>query len=396
MHPFIISAEGSMYVDVATATNSCQLKNRTLKSPGVDPCTELETRGGVWRFDATKASQTFSSAERYATGIRNAEGFAIDSNGRVFVTQHGRDQLRANWPDRYKPDQEATLPSEELLLLQPKGDYGWPECYYDPFVQKLVLAPEYGGDGGKTIGACVNKIAPIAAYPAHWAPNAVVRYDEKEFPAHYRGGFFVAFHGSWDRAPYAQGGYNVVFQALAGDHASGQCEILCGHSAIARRPVAVSCLNSPKHDSLWGQRECRAGPNRRPPYSGRRIFVRSSWYRGSSRRVFNSGSTLRSVSPPSRCLKARSNHSNDLSVSPRNAIRLRDLKGRIAGIVRDKCGHGGIRVRLTAERVINLCLACEFPPLLWFLLNLCERLLRLALDNGNFPQRHMNQRSFRI
>jgi mono/diheme cytochrome c family protein len=35
----------------------------------------------------------------------------------------------------------------------------------------------------------------------------------------------IAFHGSWDRAPYPQGGYNVVFQALAGDHASGQCEI---------------------------------------------------------------------------------------------------------------------------------------------------------------------------
>jgi hypothetical protein len=48
MHPFIVDAKGSMYVDVATATNSCQVKNRTLKSPGVDPCTELETRGGIW------------------------------------------------------------------------------------------------------------------------------------------------------------------------------------------------------------------------------------------------------------------------------------------------------------------------------------------------------------
>src|SRR6266446_4891327 len=47
MHPFIINAEGLMYVDVATATNSCQLKNRTLASPGAKPCTELETRGGV-------------------------------------------------------------------------------------------------------------------------------------------------------------------------------------------------------------------------------------------------------------------------------------------------------------------------------------------------------------
>src|SRR5580692_13038396 len=225
MHPFIINTEGLMYVDVATATNSCQLKNRTLKSPGVDPCTELETRGGVWRYDANKTNQAFSPADRFASGIRNAEGFAIDSNGRMFVTQHGRDQLHANWPDLYQPDQEATLPAEELLLLKPKGDYGWPECYYDSFVQKLVLAPEYGGDGGKTIGVCAHKIAPIAVFPAHWAPNAMVLYDQKQFPARYRDGVFIAFHGSWNRAPYSQGGYNVVFQRLDGDRPSGQCEI---------------------------------------------------------------------------------------------------------------------------------------------------------------------------
>ncbi len=236
MHPFIIDANGAMYVDVATATNSCQLKNRTLKSPGANPCTELETRGGIWLYDANKTSQTFSPAERFATGIRNAEGLAIDSSGRVFVTQHGRDQLRANWPDFYTPDQEATLPSEELLLLKAKGDYGWPECYHDPFVQKLVLAPEYGGDG-KTIGICAKKIAPIAVFPAHWAPNAMVRYDQKEFPEHYRGGVFIAFHGSWDRAPYPQGGYNVVFQALAEDHASSQCEIFAdGFAGTVKSP----------------------------------------------------------------------------------------------------------------------------------------------------------------
>ena len=240
MHPFIINSEGLMYVDVATATNSCQLKNRTLKSPGVDPCTELETRGGVWRYDANKTDQAFSTAERFATGIRNAEGFAIDSTGLVFVTQHGRDQLHANWPDLYKPDQEATLPAEQLMLLKEKGDYGWPECYYDAFVQKLVLAPEYGGDG-KTIGVCAGKTAPIASFPAHWAPNAMVRYDKKEFPAHYRGGVFIAFHGSWDRAPYAQGGYNVIFQALNGDHASGQCEIFAdGFAGAVESPAKAA------------------------------------------------------------------------------------------------------------------------------------------------------------
>jgi glucose/arabinose dehydrogenase/mono/diheme cytochrome c family protein len=225
MHPFTITDDGSLYIDVATATNACQLQNRTPKSPGIDPCTELQTRGGIWQYDANKTNQAFSPAGRFATGIRNAEGFAIDGTGRIFVTQHGRDQLHANWPDLYKPEEEATQPAEELLLLRRGGDYGWPTCYYDAIQSKLVLAPEYGGDGGKTQGLCATKSAPIAAFPAHWAPNAMALYDREQFPIHYRHGVFIAFHGSWDRAPYPQSGYNVVFQALAGDHASGRCEV---------------------------------------------------------------------------------------------------------------------------------------------------------------------------
>ena len=241
MHPFAINAEGAMYVDVASATNSCQLKNRTLKSPGLNPCTELETRGGVWFFDANKTNQSFSPEERFATGIRNAEGFAIDASGRVFVTQHGRDQLHTNWPELYKPDQEATLPAEVVLLLKRNADYGWPECYYDAFAQKLVLAPEYGGDGGKAIGLCANKIGPVAVFPAHWAPNAMVLYDKTQFPERYRGGVFIAFHGSWNRAPYAQGGYNVVFQPLEGDQASGQCEIFAdGFAGAVKSPAKAA------------------------------------------------------------------------------------------------------------------------------------------------------------
>jgi glucose/arabinose dehydrogenase/mono/diheme cytochrome c family protein len=237
MHPFTIASDGSLYIDVATATNACQFENRTPKSPGIRPCIELQTRGGIWRYDANKTKQIFSPAERFATGIRNAEGFAIDADGRIFVTQHGRDQLHANWPAFYRPEEEATQPAEELLLLGQHADYGWPECYYDAAQHKLVLAPEYGGDGGKQIGACSTKSAPIAAFPAHWAPNAMALYDKQQFPTHYRHGVFIAFHGSWNRAPYPQGGYNVVFQALAGDHASGQCEIFAdGFAGAVKSP----------------------------------------------------------------------------------------------------------------------------------------------------------------
>ena len=226
MHPFAIDADGIMYVDVASATNSCQPRNRMPKSAGAQPCTELATRGGIWRYDANKTRQEFSPAARFATGIRNGEGFGVDSAGHhLFVTQHGRDQLRSNWPDLYKPDEEATLPAEELLNLLPAGDYGWPECYYDPFRGKLVLAPEYGGDGGTKLGPCGEKIAPIAAFPAHWAPDGMVFYDQSQFPSRYRNGVFIAFHGSWNRAPFPQSGYNVVFQSLIGDQAAGPCEI---------------------------------------------------------------------------------------------------------------------------------------------------------------------------
>jgi glucose/arabinose dehydrogenase/mono/diheme cytochrome c family protein len=237
MHPFVIAGDGSMYIDVASATNACQAQNRTPKSHGLEPCTELETRGGIWRYDADKSHQQFSPAERYATGIRNAEGFAIDAAGHLFVTQHGRDQLQSNWPDLYRPDEEATLPAEELLLLRRGGDYGWPECYYDGGQDKLVAAPEYGGDGGKAVARCGTKSPPIAAFPAHWAPNAMVLYDKAQFPARYRHGVFIAFHGSWNRAPYAQGGYNVVFQSLSGDLASGRCEIFAdGFAGAVRSP----------------------------------------------------------------------------------------------------------------------------------------------------------------
>jgi glucose/arabinose dehydrogenase len=211
MHPFAIGQSGDMYVDLGSITNSCQAKNRTLESPGKKPCTELLTRAGLWRYDANKTNQQFSPAERYATGIRNGEGIAFDQSGQLYSTQHGRDQLFDNWRKLYTAEQGQNLPAEELFKIEQAGDYGWPSCYFDGAQQKLVLAPEYGGDGGKAVGECASKKAPEAFFPAHWAPDGLVFYTGSSFPAHYRGGAFIAFHGSWNRAPGPQGGYNVGF-----------------------------------------------------------------------------------------------------------------------------------------------------------------------------------------
>ena len=122
MHPFVINAKGDLFVDSGSATNSCQSDNRMPLSPGIQPCTELETRAGTWRYEADKTGQVFSAAERFATGIRNGEGFAFDAAGRLFVTQHGRDQLSQNWPKLYTVDEGADLPAEEVLQLHQGAD----------------------------------------------------------------------------------------------------------------------------------------------------------------------------------------------------------------------------------------------------------------------------------
>jgi glucose/arabinose dehydrogenase len=266
MHPFIIDAQGHIYVDLGSATNSCQLDDRMPGVRGHDPCTELETRAGTWRYDANKTGQHFSPAERYVTGLRNGEGFGIDSAGRLFATQHGRDQLAQNFSKLYTPAQSAELPAEELVEEHQGADFGWPECYYDRSQQKLVLAPEYGGDGGKKVGICAEKVAPVAAFPGHWAPNDLLIYTGKAFPAAYHDGAFIAFHGSWNRAPLPQGGYNVVFQPLKDGKAAGDFVTFAdgfaggikepGQAAfrptgLAMAPDGSVYVSDDKHGRIW-------------------------------------------------------------------------------------------------------------------------------------------------
>jgi glucose/arabinose dehydrogenase len=55
MHGFAIDADGNLFVEMGTATNACEKENRMPHSPGIDPCTELETRGGIGDTTPTKA-----------------------------------------------------------------------------------------------------------------------------------------------------------------------------------------------------------------------------------------------------------------------------------------------------------------------------------------------------
>ncbi|MDP4262638.1 MAG: PQQ-dependent sugar dehydrogenase [Bacteroidota bacterium] len=216
---------GNLYVTIGAPSNACQVVNRTAGSPGQDPCPLLEKAGGIWQFKANKLNQSYPEGVRYATGLRNVVGLDWNTQqNSLYAMQHGRDQLNTIKPDTYNNEESAELPAEEFFLIKKGGDYGWPYCYFDPVQKKKVLGPEYGGDGKKQ-DRCAGKEQPIYAFPAHWAPNAVLFYTGSMFPAKYKNGAFIAFHGSWNRAPLPQAGFCVVFVPFKNGKPSGNYEM---------------------------------------------------------------------------------------------------------------------------------------------------------------------------
>ena len=215
--------KGSLYVNVGAPSNACQSPDRRPQVKGQDPCQLLEQHGGIWKFDENKLGQKQSDGARYATGLRQMPAITWHDNA-LYIAMNNRDQLDVFWPGMFTAQENAERPAEPLYRAEQGSNFGWPYCFFDYGQKKLLLNPEYGGDG-KTVGRCTQFTPPIAAFPAHWAPLDILFYTGTQFPAHYRDGAFIAFHGSWNRAPMPMEGYNVTFQPFSGGKPSGNFEI---------------------------------------------------------------------------------------------------------------------------------------------------------------------------
>ena len=248
----------TMFVSIGSATNSCQRSDRTGRSPGIDPCPELERHAGIWQFSATRAGQTFGAGRRYATGMRNPLATAIQpGGGALYAAIHGRDLLGDNWG--FSAERNAENPAEELVVVGQGDDVGWPYCYYSVENQAKVLAPEYGGDG-RAVGRCSGAKDPVIAFPAHWAPLALAFYPGDGFGETFKNGLFVAFHGSWNRAPLPQAGYRVVFAPFANGKATGRYETFAtgarGPTDLHASGLAVGTdgslyISADKNGKIW-------------------------------------------------------------------------------------------------------------------------------------------------
>jgi glucose/arabinose dehydrogenase len=234
---------GNIYVNIGGPSNVCQEQDRQKGAKGMMPCPLLETAGGIWQFKSNKLNQSYAEGVRYATGIRNCVG--LDWNNEVnelFITAHGRDMLFQDYPELYDQKKGAELPSETMYMVKKGDDCGWPYVHWDHFQNKKILNPEYGGDGKKT--GADNAINPLVGFPGHMAPNALLIYTGNQFPAKYKNGAFVAFHGSWNRAPENQEGFYVVFVPMKNGKPTGNWEVFAnGFSGMEK----VTNLSNAKH-----------------------------------------------------------------------------------------------------------------------------------------------------
>jgi len=96
------------------------------------------------------------------------------------------------------------LPPDYFTSLKDGGFYGWPYSYIGDNVDPRVKPQKPD--------LVARAIIPDVLLGAHVAPLQFAFYTGKQFPETYRGGAFVAEHGSWNRATRA--GYQIAFVAF--------------------------------------------------------------------------------------------------------------------------------------------------------------------------------------
>jgi len=192
----LIDAQNRLYVNIGSATNVDGM-------PGTTPSS---ARGVIRRYDLgaiPPGGYPAAGGELFAAGLRNEVGLSLDSQGRLWGVENGRDDLPGGARDD-NPAEEVNL----FDLAHPGRAYGYPFCWSegvwsDPAAKGTGtqhLDPD--NPGGFTEAMCQNPslvVPPVLGLRAHLAPFDIVEYTGSAYPAEFRGNFFVTSHGSWDR-----------------------------------------------------------------------------------------------------------------------------------------------------------------------------------------------------
>lgn len=200
----VFNRDGSkMYVAIGSASN-------------VSDETAEPMRAAITEFNPDGTGQ-----RTFASGLRNPIGLAWNpADQSLWTVVNERDGLG----DDLVPDYATEVKRGAF--------YGWPFSYIGKNVD-----PRRKGEHPELVAKA---IVPSVLIQAHSAPITIAFYDGTMFPEHYRGGAFVALHGSWNRA--LRTGYKVVFIPFRnGKPTGGYDDFLTGWAP------------DPKDRTVWGR-----------------------------------------------------------------------------------------------------------------------------------------------
>jgi glucose/arabinose dehydrogenase len=191
-----------MYVSIAMEADA---------ETGEDP-----RRAAIDRYNPDGSGQ-----EIFASGIRNGVGLHMyPGTDTLWTGVEERDALG----DDLVPD--------FFTHLQEGGFYGWPYAYIGPHED-----PRFKGMRPDLVS---KTITPDVILPSHVSMLDFTFYTGKQFPKQYRGGAFLAWHGSTNRA--ALQGYEVAFVPFAKGKPSGPPQ-----------HFLTGWMDSPQAHEVWGR-----------------------------------------------------------------------------------------------------------------------------------------------
>jgi glucose/arabinose dehydrogenase len=196
----VVDAQNRLYVSVGSGGN--------VDAPA-DPNKPSSSRAVIRRYDLASVpagGYAATDGELFAAGLRNEVGLSIDSHGRMWGVENGRDNLAVAGTDIHYDN-----PGEEVNLFdvnKPGRNYGYPFCWSEGiWMGAMAKGPgtqhlDPDQPGAFTEARCQDPSAvvpPAFALPAHLAPLDIVEYTGHGYPAELRGNLFVTSHGSWNR-----------------------------------------------------------------------------------------------------------------------------------------------------------------------------------------------------
>ncbi|HEX7886223.1 MAG TPA: PQQ-dependent sugar dehydrogenase [Phenylobacterium sp.] len=169
-HPlsaFIFDADGALLVNVGAPSDQCPPR------PGQVRCAEADQQAALWRFAPAGPGRWTSAPTVFARGLRNSLALVRTRAGAILQAENNIDVAAPAWPP------------EELNVIEPGANYGWPYC-----VGANQPAPAWKA---RQI-SCAPYRKPERLLPAHGAPLDLIEYQGAMFPE-LAGRLIVSLHG---------------------------------------------------------------------------------------------------------------------------------------------------------------------------------------------------------